>query len=247
MALDSDPFSLQEVQRCFGRCGVKAVAASVRQLLGRRLGLGEFDFIYSTGLYDYLQQPVAKRLTERMFDMLRPGGELFVANFLTGITGRGIMESFMDWFLTYRSHPDMLDLVVGLPPPAVDNIHLYVGNPPEVRDTADDEMEAVIVYLSVKKRLRSQPLRHGPGEPARGSVTRCGDMSQDKPVEVPPEAPDPIEVPATSLADMQQDILAELFEDELLNEAYGNCSIARGSCPIPVRNRPRPCWPGSAR
>ena len=140
VALDSDTYSLQEVQRRYARYGVEAVAGSIRQLLGRRLELTDFDFIYSTGLYDYLQQPVAKRLTERTFDMLRPGGKLLIANFFEGIVGRGYMECFMDWNLIYRSHPEMLDLAMGLNQSQVKDIRLQV------------EDNRVIVFLIVTKK-----------------------------------------------------------------------------------------------
>ena len=75
----------QEVTRCYGRFGVETVHASVRRLLTNHLELGEFDLVYSTGLFDYLRQPIGQRLVGNLFRMLRPGGRLLVANFLPGI------------------------------------------------------------------------------------------------------------------------------------------------------------------
>jgi SAM-dependent methyltransferase len=124
VALDADTDSLEEVQRWYGGYCVETVAGTVRQLLTKRLDLGQFDFIYSTGLFDYVQQPVAKRLTERLFDMLRPGGQLLIANFLSGIPGQGYMESFMDWYLIYRSHLQMLDLAMTIDQTRVKDIRL---------------------------------------------------------------------------------------------------------------------------
>src|SRR5262249_8660423 len=72
--------------------------------------LGPFDFVYATGLFDYLPLAAAQRLTWTMFQMLRPRGRLLVANFLPGILDVGYMESFMDWKLIYRDRRDMIRL-----------------------------------------------------------------------------------------------------------------------------------------
>ena len=46
-----------------------------------RYGRGlKFDVVYSTGLFDYLQQSTAQRLTWVMFQMLRPGGRLLIVD-----------------------------------------------------------------------------------------------------------------------------------------------------------------------
>jgi hypothetical protein len=116
IALDSDAKSLQETRRCYSTYGVETVAASVRRMLSGRLALGEFDLIYSTGLYDYLQQPLGRRLTRKLFEMLRPGGRLLIANFLAGIPSRGYMDSFMDWILIYRDDNQMRDLATDIEP-----------------------------------------------------------------------------------------------------------------------------------
>jgi hypothetical protein len=50
-----------------------------------------------------------------MFEMLRPGGSLVVANFLPGVRDIGYMETFMGWDLIYRSRHEMLDLTMDIP------------------------------------------------------------------------------------------------------------------------------------
>ncbi len=140
VAFDADIESLQEAYRSYGLYGVETVGGTVRQMLSGKKELGEFDVIYSTGLYDYLRQSTGKRLTTRLFNMLRPGGHLIVANFLSGIKGQGYMESFMDWHLIYRTHNEMLDLAMALDQTKVKDIHL----------TAEDDFN--IVFLQVTKK-----------------------------------------------------------------------------------------------
>jgi hypothetical protein len=124
VALDSDQASLAEVQLSCGRFGVEPVAASIRQLLTHRVDLGKFDFVYATGLFDYLPLPAAQRLTWAMFQMLRPRGQMLICNFLPGICDVGYMESFMDWKLIYRNRSDMIQLTDQIPQAALRDIHI---------------------------------------------------------------------------------------------------------------------------
>lgn len=110
VAMDADAESLQEVRRRHGRDKIETVAANVRRLVTGQLDLGPFDCIYSTGLYDYLAETTARRLTANLFDCLRPQGRLVIANFLPEIRDVGYMEMFMDWHLVYRTRSQMLAL-----------------------------------------------------------------------------------------------------------------------------------------
>jgi len=109
IALDQDPLSCAEVARVHDGGRVKVVNRGVRDLMGGPLAqsLGEFDLIYSAGLYDYLPDTLARRLTSRLVQMLRPGGRLMIANFVPGGSGRGYMELFMDWTLVLRNEAEM--------------------------------------------------------------------------------------------------------------------------------------------
>ncbi len=140
VALDSDPRSLEEVMRCYGRYGVEVCNAGVRHLLTGRHELGFFDLVYSTGLYDYLQLPAAQRLTAALFDLLRPRGKLVIANFLPGVLDLGYMESFMDWKLIFRKRQDMLAIAEEI---ALADIH-------DIRIFAEDNQN--IVFLEITKR-----------------------------------------------------------------------------------------------
>jgi SAM-dependent methyltransferase len=125
VGLDADPQSLAEIERTYGPLGVETVAANIRSLLAGKLRLGRFDLIYSLGLFDYLQTPVARRLVSMLFEMLRPGGQLIVANFLPGVRDVGYMEIFMDWRLIYRKRQDMVDLTAEIEEPQVREVRLF--------------------------------------------------------------------------------------------------------------------------
>jgi extracellular factor (EF) 3-hydroxypalmitic acid methyl ester biosynthesis protein len=124
VALDADPQAAIEVKRCYASYGVETVTASFSRLLGRQRGPGEFDLVYSTGLLDYLNQRTSRRLVLSMFQMLRSGGSLVVANFLPGIRDIGYMETFMDWNLIYRTRGEMIDLTADIPESEVKQINL---------------------------------------------------------------------------------------------------------------------------
>jgi hypothetical protein len=140
VALDSDIGSLEEVDRCYSCYGVEVVPASIRQVLSHKAVQGEFDLVYSTGLFDYLQASTAQRLTSTMFEMLRPRGRLLVANFLPGIDDIGYMESFMDWKLLYRTRHEMLEVSAGIPQADIRDIRIFT------------EENQNIIFLQIIKR-----------------------------------------------------------------------------------------------
>ncbi len=98
---------------------------SVRQLLKpetaeeklvRYVMLQNLDLVYSAGLYDYLTDPVASRLTEVLYSRLRPGGRLLLGNLVETPDTTWIMEYVLGWHLVYRSEPSFLRLANGLKP-----------------------------------------------------------------------------------------------------------------------------------
>jgi extracellular factor (EF) 3-hydroxypalmitic acid methyl ester biosynthesis protein len=115
VAFDQDGASLAEVQRDLGRYGVETVRGSVRDLLTGKARYSDFDLVYSAGLYDYLAQNAAARLTRILFGMLRPRGRLLVANFGEHPPESGYMETFMDWWLIHRSAAQMEALRAEIP------------------------------------------------------------------------------------------------------------------------------------
>jgi extracellular factor (EF) 3-hydroxypalmitic acid methyl ester biosynthesis protein len=115
VALDQDAESLAVVDREQHPFNVRVNHASVRHFVRCGAELGEFDFVYSAGLYDYLDEESAKRVTEAMFRALRPGGRLLVANFAPELRDIGYMEAVMDWRLIYRDERAIINLAERIP------------------------------------------------------------------------------------------------------------------------------------
>lgn len=114
VALDQDAGSLAEVEHVYAGTPVRTMHCSVRAILSGKVKLRGFHFVYAAGLYDYLSERVAQRLTRLMFDMLEPGGRLLVANFAPGLPEVGYMETFMGWTLTYRTPEEVARLSAGI-------------------------------------------------------------------------------------------------------------------------------------
>lgn len=72
------------------------------------------DVIYSIGLYDYLQESTARRLTEQLWRGLKPGGLLAIGNFNAENPMHFFIEVALDWPLVYRSTKDLTDLTTTL-------------------------------------------------------------------------------------------------------------------------------------
>jgi hypothetical protein len=125
IALDQDGQSLDVVNRCYSRYGVRTVCSSVRQLLTGRVDLGRFDLVYAAGLYDYLQQQTAQKLTQVLFAMLRPGGQLLTANFVPGIFDVGYMESYLAWMLIYRTAEELQNTAATIPSSEIRSMRLF--------------------------------------------------------------------------------------------------------------------------
>lgn len=114
VGLDQDRDSLALIEQEQSPQGIKAVHGSVKSILKGETVFEDFDFVYSTGLYDYLPQPVAISLTTKLFGMLKPGGQLLLANFLPDVPDVGYMETFMGWPLIYRTDEEMADVASGI-------------------------------------------------------------------------------------------------------------------------------------
>ncbi|KAB7643917.1 class I SAM-dependent methyltransferase [Polymorphobacter fuscus] len=105
VAVDQDTDSLASIARDYAERfpAIEMLEMSVRDVLrGGGRNLGSFDLIYAAGLYDYLPEPIARNLTERLFAMLNDGGRLLIGNYGEGLFDTAYMEAIMNWPLNWR-------------------------------------------------------------------------------------------------------------------------------------------------
>jgi extracellular factor (EF) 3-hydroxypalmitic acid methyl ester biosynthesis protein len=114
-ALDQDPLSINLINRELAGYPIETIQSSVTALVRKKLTFENLDLVYAAGLYDYLSQPFATRLTKVMFDMLRSGGRLLVANFVPDHREVGYMETFMQWYLIYRTEDELEAVTTEIP------------------------------------------------------------------------------------------------------------------------------------
>lgn len=127
VALDQDSLSIGTIARDFAGTAVDAIDGSVRSILSRHHNLGTFDLIYAAGLYDYLIDKVAIKLTERCLEMLKPGGQFLFANFAEEITVDGYMETYMNWALLLRTEEDMWRIIRAVADPEDFTAEVFYG------------------------------------------------------------------------------------------------------------------------
>ena len=140
IALDQDQASLEIVQKEYAPLGVTPMPGSVATLLKNKIPKGRFDLIYALGLYDYLNQRLAQKLTQNLFYRLHEQGELILANFRPDILDIGYMESYMGWELIFRDRDEMVDLTNLIDPDDIQEQRIFM------------EPERNIIFLSLKRK-----------------------------------------------------------------------------------------------
>jgi len=110
--IDQDSESLSSVNKDYGHLGITVINRSVIDIISGKLHLGEYDLIYSAGLYDYLDTRLAQRLTSILANRLTIGGRILLANFVPLHEDVGFMEAIMDWNLIYRTPDEMRELLI---------------------------------------------------------------------------------------------------------------------------------------
>jgi extracellular factor (EF) 3-hydroxypalmitic acid methyl ester biosynthesis protein len=115
---------LEEVKKkCRRTTPIRYVKKSVQQILKgaarsvERAADEQYDLIYCAGLYDYLSDPVCRKLANICYEWLAPGGLLIATNVDVSNPRRITMDYIMEWHLTYRRGTDLLALKPG-PAPA---------------------------------------------------------------------------------------------------------------------------------
>jgi hypothetical protein len=140
-AVDQDHESLAVVRAEQEHLNVVAMHGTVRSVLSGETSFTELDLAYAAGLYDYLAAPVAARLTNRLFSMVRPGGRVLVANFTRRDAAMAAyMETFMGWELIYRTEQEVRAFAAELPPEQLQAQRLF------------SDPSGTILYLELQKR-----------------------------------------------------------------------------------------------
>ena len=114
-ALDEARMQIAKIEEKLGaKVEVNYLNESVRTLLKTaQLSKmwGNFDYIYSMGLFDYLTPPVAKAVMGKLLQILNAGGEMAIGNFHISNASRYYMEYWLDWVLYYRTEHEFMDLL----------------------------------------------------------------------------------------------------------------------------------------
>jgi len=114
VAFDRDRASLAVVDRDYGPKGVRTLQGRVQSLFDGTFDLSTFDLVYATGLYDYLPWWQAKQLTTALFGMVNPGGRLLIANVTPAFAQASYIETYLDWWLIYRSEKQLAEVAEGI-------------------------------------------------------------------------------------------------------------------------------------
>ena len=110
VALDNDEASLEFMKNEYQDMNLEAAPLCISDIIKGKTQLGEFDLIYSAGLYDYLSNRFAQKLTSQLYKMLKPGGKLMLINIAHDYDEVGYLESFMDWVMVGRGKSETLEL-----------------------------------------------------------------------------------------------------------------------------------------
>ena len=106
---------IDQIERNLGaKIYVDFLDESVRTMLASselREKWGLFDYIYSMGLFDYLTPPVASAVLGKLYQLLKPGGNMLIGNFHVSNPSKCYMEYWLDWVLYYRTEEDFMDLL----------------------------------------------------------------------------------------------------------------------------------------
>jgi hypothetical protein len=124
-ALDQDRDSLACIDCHYRRYRVSTIPATIGELLRRSIRLPSFDLAYAAGLYDYLEDDLARTLTAALFRLIGSGGRLLIANFTPATHDAAFMETFMDWRLVYRTPEAVRELAAAIPPSDIATIDQF--------------------------------------------------------------------------------------------------------------------------
>lgn len=125
------------------RVNVTFLHDSVRNLIAKPIKenilsrVGEFDMIFATGLFDYLQEKYASSLIAKFYTFLNPGGTMAIGNMDGWNPNRWTMEHLLEWNLVYKTKDELY--------------HLGDSLPDDAERTMDVEETGINNFLIIKK------------------------------------------------------------------------------------------------
>ena len=72
----------------------------------------QYDLVWSAGMFDYFSDKLFVRLLNRMYGLVKKGGELVIGNFSTNNPSRDVMEVITQWYLHHRNEETLIDLAL---------------------------------------------------------------------------------------------------------------------------------------
>lgn len=130
------------------RIDVHYLNRTVHQLIRGPEALAPYtgqDLIYTVGLFDYLPVHIAKRLTQKLCQLLSDQGELVIGNFDVSNDSRYYMEYAAEWYLIHRTPEEMRVLAEEIPSVS------------EVVVESNDNGAQLYLIIRKDRKLRSLP------------------------------------------------------------------------------------------
>lgn len=100
--VEMDSLAIEYARSVFGSTWGKSITFWRGNAMRYR-PIGEFDLVWSAGLFDYLNDRLAAPLLKRLWGAVAPGGRLVIGNFADTHQTRHWIEWCGDWFLIHRS------------------------------------------------------------------------------------------------------------------------------------------------
>lgn len=104
---DTDPRAVAHARRICG--GLGHVSFPAENIFRGLRGLESYDLVWCPMLLDNITDGTAVALVRRLWELVRPGGELVIGNFSPLNPTRDYME-FIGWTLRYRTTENLIEL-----------------------------------------------------------------------------------------------------------------------------------------
>jgi extracellular factor (EF) 3-hydroxypalmitic acid methyl ester biosynthesis protein len=84
-----------------------SVHALLKKSVNKEVQNERYDFVYCSGLFDYLSDKICSRLTKMFYTMLKERGKVLVTNMHSDNTYHPMMDLVFEWYLIHRDEKVM--------------------------------------------------------------------------------------------------------------------------------------------